>query len=136
VLPEVPVRQWVCSLPFELRYVLGYDRTLCAAVLSAFVTELSRSYKRRAKREHGTSSMSLLHTGSVTFVQRVDSALRLNVHAHVLSLDDVYLQAASGELRFLRLPEPSEQDVRALAERTAARIERDGWVRKAQALLA
>jgi hypothetical protein len=26
VLPEVPVRQWVCSLPWRLRYAMGYDR--------------------------------------------------------------------------------------------------------------
>jgi len=39
VIPEVPVRQWVCSLPWQLRYVLGYDRQLCAAVLGAFVLD-------------------------------------------------------------------------------------------------
>jgi len=125
VLPEVPIRQWVCSLPWQLRYVLGYDRVLCAAVLSAFVHELSRSYRHRGKREHGIQSVSMLHTGSVTFVQRVDSALRLNVHAHTLALDGVYVRdEQAGELRFLRLPEPTEQDVQELAERTAARIER------------
>ena len=26
VLPEVPLRQWVCSLPWRLRYAMGYDR--------------------------------------------------------------------------------------------------------------
>ena len=30
VLPEVPIRQWVCSLPWRLRVHLGYDRKLCA----------------------------------------------------------------------------------------------------------
>jgi len=125
VLPEVPVRQWVCSLPWQLRYLLGYDRKLCAAVLSAFATELSRSYRHRAKREHGLPSLSALHTGSVTFVQRVDSALRLNVHAHTIALDGVYERdEQAGELRFLPLPEPTEHDVEELAERTAARIER------------
>jgi hypothetical protein len=125
VIPEVPVRQWVCSLPWQLRYVLGYDRTLCAAVLGAFVTELSRSYKRRAKREHGLPSVSQLYTGAVTFVQRVDGACRLNVHAHTVSLDGVYLRdAEQGEPRFLPLSEPTEQDVEQLAARVAARIER------------
>jgi len=36
VLPEVRVRQWVCSLPWRLRVLLGYDKKLCAAVLGAF----------------------------------------------------------------------------------------------------
>ena len=125
VLPEVAVRQWVCSLPWQLRYVLGYDRKLCAQVLGAFVHELSRSYRHRAKREHALASMSALYTGQVTFVQRVDSALRLNVHAHAIALDGVYQRDQHGdELRFLPLPEPTEQDVQQLAERTAARIER------------
>ena len=122
------MRQWVCSLPFQLRYLLGYDRVLCAAVLRAFAVELSASYRRRAKREHGLKSVSTLHTGSVTFVQRVDSALRLNVHAHVLSLDGVYLRQGSRSapeaLSWLSLAEPTTVDVQALTERTAARVER------------
>jgi hypothetical protein len=125
VLPAVPIRQWVCSLPWQLRYLLGYDRALCAQVLSAFVQELSRSYRHRAKREHGLPSMSMAFTGSVTFVQRVDSALRLNVHAHTLALDGVYVRGEqSAELRWLSLPEPTQQDVLELTRRTAARVQR------------
>jgi hypothetical protein len=30
---RVPIRQWVCSLPWRLRYAMGYDRELCADVL-------------------------------------------------------------------------------------------------------
>jgi hypothetical protein len=125
VIPEVPVRQWVCTLPWQLRYALGYDRKLCATVLGAFVTELSRSYKRRAKREHGLPSISQLCTGAVTFVQRVDGACRLNVHAHTVSLDGVYLHdEQQSELKFLPLSEPTEHEVEQLAQRVAARIER------------
>ncbi len=87
VLPEVPLRHWVCSLPFQLRYLLGYDRELCAAVLNAFVRELSRSYRRRAKEVHGLSSIALAQTGAVTVVQRTDSALRLSVHFHTIAID-------------------------------------------------
>ena len=90
--------------------------------------ELSQSYRRRAKRELCLPSVSSLHTGSVTFVQRVDSALRLNVHAHTLCLDGVYLAkgpaSAPTSLTFMPLPEPSVAEVQQLAERTAARIER------------
>ena len=57
VLPKVPIRQFVCSLPWQLRTLLGYDRALCAAVLRAFADELARSYKRRTKREFGLSSV-------------------------------------------------------------------------------
>ena len=38
MLPEVPVRQWVLSLPFALRYRLAYDARLVSEVLRIFVS--------------------------------------------------------------------------------------------------
>ena len=58
----------MCSLPWQLRTLLGYDRVLCAAVQRAFADELGRSYKRRAKRELGLSSVREAQFGAVTFV--------------------------------------------------------------------
>jgi len=86
---EVPMRQWVCSLPWALRYVLGYDRKLCADVLRAFISTLKQCLRRRAKREFGLRSVSEAQVGAVTVVQRSDSALRLNVHFHTLAADGV-----------------------------------------------
>ena len=37
VFPEVPVRQWVLSLPYWLRYRLAYDARLVRDVLQVFV---------------------------------------------------------------------------------------------------
>jgi len=37
VLPAVPVRQWVLSLPFSLRFVVAFDRGLCRAVRKVFM---------------------------------------------------------------------------------------------------
>ena len=35
VLPlNTPIRQWVCSMRFSLRYLMGYDKKLCADILS------------------------------------------------------------------------------------------------------
>ena len=33
VLPSVPVRQWVLTVPHRLRYRLAFDHALCRAVL-------------------------------------------------------------------------------------------------------
>ena len=33
VLPRVPVRQWVLSLPHGLRYLLAWDQGLCRSVV-------------------------------------------------------------------------------------------------------
>ena len=49
VLPEEPIRQWACSLPWSLRDALAYDRRLCADVLGAFLRAMARSLRRRAK---------------------------------------------------------------------------------------
>jgi hypothetical protein len=98
VLPEVPVRHWVCTFPWGVRAVLGYDKELCRVAASAFAKELSRSLKQRAKRELGLSSVDEALTGLVVVVQRTDGALRLNVHLHVLGLDGVYVDAFSASL--------------------------------------
>ncbi len=37
VFGDLPVRQWVLTLPHRLRYALAYDQRLCRAVLAVFV---------------------------------------------------------------------------------------------------
>jgi hypothetical protein len=123
VLPAVPIRPWICSLPWGLRALCGYDRELCAEVVSAFVGEVSRSLKRRAKRLLGLASVADAHTGAVASIQRTDSALRLNVHTHVLALDGVYVrQDEAGPLVFHPRPTPTGAEVADVARRTAKRI--------------
>ena len=125
VLPPVPVRHWICSLPWGLRALLGYDRGLSAEVASAFVGELGRSLRRRAKAALALATVADAHTGAVAAVQRTDSALRLNVHFHVLALDGVYVRdTASGQLAFHALPTPTRSEVAEVAARTAERIEK------------
>ena len=41
VLPTVPIRQWVLSLPFRLRYVLAFDHALSRKVLAIHVRALA-----------------------------------------------------------------------------------------------
>ena len=43
LLPRVPVRQWVLSLPHRLRYLLAWDHRLCRAVLGVFIRALPSS---------------------------------------------------------------------------------------------
>jgi Putative transposase len=125
VLPEVPVRHWICTFPWGVRAVLGYDKRLCARAVSAFVSELSRSLRRRANKLLGLASVSEAHTGAVAAIQRTDSALRLNVHVHVLALDGVYVrERANGPLVFHALPTPSRTEVAEVARRTAERLAR------------
>jgi hypothetical protein len=89
---------------------LGYDRRLCADVLGAFTKALKRSLRWRAKRTFGLRSVRDAQTGALTFVQRADSPLRLNVHFHTLALDGVYVRDEEGELRFRELGAPRTED--------------------------
>jgi hypothetical protein len=60
-------------------------------------------------------------------VQRVDSAVRLNVHFHIIQLDGVYLRhdAATDDdpLSFYPLPTPSRAETTRVAARIADRVE-------------
>jgi hypothetical protein len=64
------------------------------------------------------------HTGAVSVVQRGDSALRLNVHFHVLVLDGVYVRDAAGKLVFNALAPPTSDEVTEVAVRTATRLQK------------
>ncbi len=114
VIPQVPVRQWVLSLPIPLRYRMAYDAKLTAAVLRLFIGAVFASYRRRAKKLRGIRTA---RCGAVSFIQRFGDALNLNVHFHVLVLDGVY----TGEQpRFTALPPPSNEEV----ARTTAQVVR------------
>jgi Transposase zinc-binding domain len=66
VLPRVPVRQWVLTLPYRLRYRLAWDHALCRAVLGVYARALLAFYARSA-RAHGIRDGQ---TGTVTVIQR------------------------------------------------------------------
>ena len=121
VLPEVPVRQWVLSLPFGLRYRLAYDAPLTRAVLGVFVRTVFASLRRRARRKWGVARGQC---GAVTFVQRFGDALNLNVHFHSLLFDGVYERGPDGAVRFHPLPPPEDTEVERVVGQVARRIAR------------
>ena len=53
VLPEVPIRQWVLTLPYPLRYRCAYDSKLTSDVLRAFTRSLFAELRRRARNRWG-----------------------------------------------------------------------------------
>ena len=48
VLPHVPYRQWVLTLPGELARVVAFDADLATAVFGVFAEELARWQRERA----------------------------------------------------------------------------------------
>src|SRR5205809_4193190 len=104
VLPFVPVRQWVLTVPHRLRYRLAFDHALIRAVLGW--------YRRRGRRAGVPDGQS----GTVTVVQRFGSELELNVHFLVAPLLRSVVEAkrlhAAGRWRRLQellLKEPAQE---------------------------
>jgi hypothetical protein len=121
VLPKVPVRQWVLSLPFALRYRLAYQAPLVRAVLEVFVRCVFASLRRRARKQW---TVPRGRCGAVTFIQRFGDALNLNVHFHSLALDGVYDRSENGALCFRPLSPPDDAEVERVARQVARRLAR------------
>jgi hypothetical protein len=121
VLPEVPVRQWVLTLPYPLRYLCAWNAQLTSEVLRCFLRAVFADYRRRAKRDLGVSRGAC---GSVTFIQRFGSALNLTPHFHTLVLDGVYEGGTGSTGRFRALDRPETGDVARVLAGTARRIRR------------
>ena len=84
VIPRVPIRQWVLSVPHGLRARMMFDSALTSAVLRELIRAISSWLRRRTRRQAGVK------TGAVTVIQRFNSALGANPHFHTLFLDGVY----------------------------------------------
>ena len=123
VLPEVPIRQWVLTLPYPLRYRCAYDARLTSEVLRAFLRSLFSELRRRA-RQHW--EMRAPQCGAITFIQRFGSALNLNLHFHTLALDGVYTDdgGPGATPQFLPLPPPDDDAVARVLAGTARRLQR------------
>jgi hypothetical protein len=118
VFPQVPIRQWVLTVPHRVRYLLAWDHTLCRAVLAVFIRAILAFYRRRARRR----GMPGGRGGTVTAIQRFGSAVNLNVHYHTLALDGVFAEAADGHLRFHPAAPPSDAEVAQLLATIRTRV--------------
>jgi hypothetical protein len=122
VLPWVPTRQWVVSVPIPLRYWTASSPDLTATVHTIIRTTVGQYYINQAvtrglPRDKG-------HPGSVTFLQRFGSALNLTVHSHLLFLEGVYLDRTDqGRLpRFLQGEPPTDTDITAVIQKISRRV--------------
>ena len=107
VFPDVPVRQWVLSLPYRLRYQLAWDHDLCRAVVGVLLGAVGRVVRARAQDEGVEAGRG----GGVAVIQRFGGALNLNVHIHALVLDGVFARDDTGALRFHATPDLTTLDV-------------------------
>src|SRR5882672_4128576 len=86
VLPDVPVRQWVLSVPFELRFLLASNAQAFTAVTRIFMEETLAWYRRRAVQLGNLGG----HGGAVSVQHRFGGALNLNCHVHAAVIDGMF----------------------------------------------
>jgi hypothetical protein len=121
VLPRVPIRQWVFTVPVPVRYQLAFDAGLTRAVLRVCLRTVFGWQRRRATRR----SLVGARGGSVTAIQRFGGAANLNVHFHALIFDGVYTRATpTARPLFHRLPPPTDTDIAATLTRLHRRVRR------------
>lgn len=109
IFPSVPIRQWVMSLPFELRGLAALKPDVLTAMGRIFAEEIARTTKRLA-------GVGGAETGAVSFPQRFGGSLNLHVHFHTLEVDGVF-EEHDGGVRFHDAPAPGKDDLEDLVRR-------------------
>ena len=117
VIPYVPMRQWVLSLPIPLRLLLAAQTELVSPALQVVQRVVTRHLLAAAGfvADEG-------HGGSVTLIQRFGSAANLNIHLHCLVLDGAYRCDADGVPGFIEARAPTDDELDALLHTIIARL--------------
>jgi hypothetical protein len=117
VFPEQPVRQWVLSFPYPLRFLFASRPAIMGQVLGIVYRCVATHLIKKAGFSRKTAQ-----AGAVTLIQRFGSAL--NIHFHMLFLDGVYVQRPDGSLRFRWVKAPTSAELTQLAQTLALRVGR------------
>ena len=95
VLPPLPVRQWVLSVPKRLRPFLHHNPAIASAVLRIFLCAI-----RTTLREASPGAGSGAQIGAISFLHRFGSFLNAHFHFHVCVIDGVFGEDAEGSVQF------------------------------------
>jgi hypothetical protein len=130
VFPAQPVRQWVLSFPYPLRFLFASRPAIMGQVLGIVYRCIATYLIKKAG-----FSCTTARTGAVTLIQRFGSALNLNLHFHMLFLDGVYVDGAKGSstrFRWVKAPTSAELThlTHTIAQRVGRFLERQGLLER------
>jgi hypothetical protein len=129
VIPPVPVRQWVISVPKRLRCFLADRPAAVRALTKIFLAEIERLLCAAAGVTIDADALPATHPrlGAVSFLHRFGSALNHHVHLHVCASDGVFVPTGDGPPAFLPARPLMQADLATLTERVRCRMIR--WFR-------
>ena len=127
VIPPVPVRQWVISLPKRLRGVLGDRPKAVTAVTRILLDEIEMllGLERLRCAQQTAPSSTRPRLGAVSFLHRFGSGLNRHAHLHAAVTDGVFLpgpHGPDGPPAFLPARSLAQGDLAALTERVRRRV--------------
>ena len=130
VLPHQPMRQWVLSVPFPLRFLFASQPAVMGKVLGIVYRTIATHLTHKAGYTKATAQ-----AGAVTLIQRFGSALNLHIHFHMLFLDGVYIDSADkSQVRFRWVKAPTSNELthltHTIAHRVARYLERQGLLER------
>jgi hypothetical protein len=122
VIPWVPTRQWVVSVPVPLRYWMAASQDLTATVHTIIRTTIAQYYVNQAVTRG--AERHKVQAGSVTFIQRFGSAINVNLHFHAIFLEGVYLDRTDQghKPRFLAGEPPTDTDIAEVVQKISHRV--------------
>ena len=137
VFPERPVRQWVLSFPYNLRYLFAYNGKALSQALKIMIRVIRRYYIKKsvatiarinkANKLEG-EKIGKIETGAVMLVQRFGGKINLNPHFHVLFLDGVFSEDGTWH----GVTAPSDEDVAEIVTQIRIRVfralEKKGYI--------
>jgi hypothetical protein len=126
VIPPVPVRQWVISVPKRLRCFLADRPNAVAALTRIFIEEFERLLRTAAglPRDGHRPSAARPRLGAVSFLHRFGSAVNHHVHLHVCATDGVFVPTGDGRPAFLPARPITQADLATLTEKVRRRVVR------------
>lgn len=117
VLPLVPIRQYVLSLPKIIRSYVTRNAKLSGTVLRIFISEIEKQSKKNCADAPSSAKL-----GAVTFIQRFGSSLNNHHHYHTCVIDGVFYQDEAGEVHYVPVENLGVEDTTEIQNRVRTRV--------------
>jgi hypothetical protein len=121
VIPPLPVRQWVLSVPKRLRWYLEREPRAISAVLHILLRVIE------AHLRQGSGAGAQARFGAVSFIHRFGASLNRHVHYHCCVIDGVFEPVEEADdvpqsVRFRPAAELTPEALAAIAEQVRVRV--------------